>query len=483
MTSPILRIPEAADGEINQYLRLNEAIRLLESAGNDFAVIDLSSGNATLTESQSVRNFAIFVVGNSVPRVLTVRQAKRFFLVRNSGSSNLMVKLGSTELGLAANSASIFFSDGNANGLFLVGGGGGAGLINFSDNINFSIPNAVVKVAYFSAIDAGADLDVALIPKGAGAFMLSVPDNSPAGGAKRGGRAVDLQLARTVASQVASGTCSFVAGSGNTASGAYSVGLGVGNSVSASSGFVCGSANNVSSGGGNAVALGANNTVSANASVALGGGNTVSGANSFTAGQSNSVTADRGVAVGRGNVVAGYGAVAAGDNCTASGDYSFLSGSYSSSAGIHGKRAHAGGRFSVNGDAQKGGLVLRNSTASSTPAVLNSTGTTGSATNQLVLPNSGAFGVRGRVVARQNSTGDCAYWRFECLVSRGANAAATLLVGSAAVTAISSTAGATAWVVNVTADTVNGGVAVGVIGEAGKSIKWVCDLESVEVVG
>jgi hypothetical protein len=68
------------------------------------------------------------------------------------------------------------------------------------------------------------DSALVLTPKGAGAFILGPkPDGTTTGGNARGTRAVDLQLERAAATQVASGAGSTVSGGrNNTASGANS---------------------------------------------------------------------------------------------------------------------------------------------------------------------------------------------------------------------------------------------------------------------
>lgn len=71
-----------------------------------------------------------------------------------------------------------------------------------------------------------ADINIALAPKGLGSFTLRLPDATSAGGNARGQSAVDLQLTRNAATQVASGARSFVAGSYNTASAADSYAIG-----------------------------------------------------------------------------------------------------------------------------------------------------------------------------------------------------------------------------------------------------------------
>lgn len=126
MTTPILNIAEVADGQINQYLTYNEALRSLESAANDFYVVDLSSGNVTLTAGQFTRAVLFKSDGNTVARTLTAPASKRLFIVQNTGTAALTVKIGTTEIAVPIDSGSLFYSDGTANGLLAIAGGGGA---------------------------------------------------------------------------------------------------------------------------------------------------------------------------------------------------------------------------------------------------------------------------------------------------------------------------------------------------------------------
>mgnify|MGYP002621706536 CR=1 FL=1 len=70
---------------------------------------------------------------------------------------------------------------------------------------------------------ADASIGLALAPKGSGALSAQVPDNTTAGGNARGANAVDWQVLRSAAAQVASGAQSVVSGgAGNIADGAAS---------------------------------------------------------------------------------------------------------------------------------------------------------------------------------------------------------------------------------------------------------------------
>lgn len=159
-----------------------------------------------------------------------------------------------------------------------------------------------------------------LTPKGTGAFILGPkPDGTATGGNARGAGAVDLQISRTAATQVASASNSFVAGQNNTAS------TNVGN-----------------------VAIGTGNTASGAAgSIAIGNSNTASHV---------SIPA---VAFGWGNVSSGGGSGCLfGQNNTSSANYSQSIGNQSTADRL-GMDARANGRFAANGDAQRARFVLR----------------------------------------------------------------------------------------------------------------------------
>ncbi len=87
--------------------------------------------------------------------------------------------------------------------------------------------------------------DIMLVP-GGGALVTAIPDGGLTGGAARGAGAVDLQMSRTAATQVASGyAAAIVGGTGNAASADHCVVGGNSNTVSATSGTAFGFANTV----------------------------------------------------------------------------------------------------------------------------------------------------------------------------------------------------------------------------------------------
>lgn len=97
---------------------------------------------------------------------------------------------------------------------------------SFASLRNTTTPNTTVPVHAFSAQGAEANIDVAIVPKGTGAFSLAVPNGAVSGGNKRGVNAIDLQTSRVSADEVASGSQSVLLGSRSRASGTRSVAIG-----------------------------------------------------------------------------------------------------------------------------------------------------------------------------------------------------------------------------------------------------------------
>lgn len=342
--------------------------------------------------------------------------------------------------------------------------GGGGGLTNFTDAKNTAAPNATVPAVSLSVTITESIGDAVLRAKGDGATLAQIPDNSTIGGDKRGQRATDWQKSRNASGQVAQGNSSTISGGANNHALGFgsTIGGGVGNSTSGSQAAIAGGVGGVVSAINGFIGGGSNNTINSGADtgVILGGMNNLVLTNSTAAG----------VLGGSGN--------------TASGPYSSVLGGYQAvSRGIYGAEVRASGQFSTQGDAQRGRYIKRRSTTTATPATIGTDGSAGGATNQVILPNNSAYNFSGRVVARENATGDCGAWEFKGLIRRGANAAATALVAAVTPSVIAADAGAAAWVVAVTADTSNGGIAITVTGEASHTIRWVADIETVEVVG
>jgi len=106
----------------------------------------------------------------------------------------------------------------------------GGGAINFTTNITAGTlltGHSVSTNVTLSENTTATNSDLVLTPKGTGAFILGPkPDGTTEGGNIRGIGAVDLQLVKNAASNVASGIYSFIAGSRSTASAQESTAIG-----------------------------------------------------------------------------------------------------------------------------------------------------------------------------------------------------------------------------------------------------------------
>ena len=163
-------------------------------------------------------------------------------------------------------------------------------------------PNASVNVASLTAVTTTSNGDLAIVPKGTGALLGNIPTGTTAGGNKRGNYAVDWQLLRVAADQVASGIGATIGGGTNNKSTTFdsTVGGGTFNQATGIKSTVGGGGSNQATGNISTVAGGSSN-LSTNAQATIGGG--------------------------RFNAASGeYATIAGGFTSTASGNYTFIGG-------------------------------------------------------------------------------------------------------------------------------------------------------------
>ena len=233
---------------------------------------------------------------------------------------------------------------------------------------------------------------IALKPNGTGAIIASVPDGTTTGGNARGSAAIDFQMGRDNAIQVASGEQSIIAGGrANRASGLRSsvvggeygvasgnwsyVGGGNVNTASASySGVSSGSSNNATSNY-STISGGQSNTASTNTHATVVGGqsNTASGLKSVVGGNGNTTSGEASVSFGSGNVASARFATALGMSSRAYLYNQFSVGAVGSSFGFNvGSSQYSflvasaqgvlttGGTSSVTLDGDAGNLIIPN---------------------------------------------------------------------------------------------------------------------------
>ena len=260
--------------------------------------------------------------------------------------------------------------------------------------------------------------------------------------------------------------------------------------------------------------------------VVVGGGNNqATGSYSFiggggdagTAANRNSIAADWGVIVGgQGNSIGSagnYATIGGGLSNVANQTYSTVVGGRSNSAFSDGSTALGGyqnaanalmstvmGRYATSraiagnigfsacnapiatslGVSQSSLVILGRQTTDATATVLASDSSAAGSTNQVNLPNNSAYTFRGEVVSGVTGGGNSKSWVIEGLIKRGANAAATTLVGST-VTSMYADVGAATWTIALSADTTNGGLAVTFTGQASTTIRTVCQIRTTEM--
>ncbi len=279
---------------------------------------------------------------------------------------------------------------------------------------------------------------------------------------------------------------------------------GLSNSATASRSAVVGGNSNTASAGFSSVLCGDSNTAGGAYSSVIGGQSNTASSNfsSIVGGySSNASNISAGVFCGDTNTASSSNAVIlGGSNNTASGpNSSILAGFLNTSSGDHG--TVIGGRGGTNrgiagaitsapsiipvangvGFSQTSLVILGRTTTNATATVLASNTSAAGTTNQVILPNNSAYTFQGTCIANVTAGGTTSGWKFEGVIKRGANAASTTLVAAVTPTVIAQDAGAAAWVLAITADTTNGGIAVTVTGAAATTIRWVVKIETTEV--
>lgn len=299
------------------------------------------------------------------------------------------------------------------------GGSSGGGLLYWTEAENTAAPNATVYATSFIPSGAATNIDAVFLPKGSGSILAAIPDNTAAGGDKRGEYSVDLQLGRTAAGEVVTGDYSFAVGFGNEVSDNY------------------------------AAALGNTNIVSADSAVALGYLNTSSGIQSLTAGYNNIASESFTVAHG-----------------------------HSAVADKFGQASQASGIFTVQGDAQRGSYVLRGVTsdATSTEIFLNGTSLRITLVDYQTITFSVLITCRKAI-----GSGENAGYKIEGIINRDSGVGSVAFIGTPVVTILGETTGTMD--ATVTADTTNGALAVFVTGKASTGLQWVATVLTAEVIG
>ncbi len=255
-------------------------------------------------------------------------------------------------------------------------------------------------------------------------------DNTATGGNARGANAVDLQISRSAANQVASGLLSIAGGSANVVSGQSAVGFGISCTASSTSCIAIGNYCRATDYG--AMSLGINGFSSGNQAITISNGNSGATANALLS-----------IAIGEGSL----------------SDRQSLT-------------AWANGRFAANGDAQSIRILLRNKTTNATPTTLFSNGSS----TRLTIPSGKTLSADITISGiKSDGSAKATFWRKVVITNVGGTTTLDMEIkeydakDTAAVD------------VTITADDTNDALQINVTGVADETWRWVAIISGVEV--
>jgi hypothetical protein len=318
-----------------------------------------------------------------------------------------------------------------------------------ADNATAS-PNNTVNHASLQATGGTTNVSVSIVPKGAGAFCLAVPDGTTTGGNARGANSIDLQISRTAANQVA------------TQSGDIAIGVNNRVTCAAQPGIAIGSTNS-SLGLGTSIAIGRSNTA----------GDGFQNAAFVAIGVSNTANAFYGTAIGESNTASGAISIAMGFTNTSSGRASVATGIQAVS-NRQGQRSHQSAGFGATGDCQRVDFCLAAKTTNATPTLM----TLDLASARLTI-TSGKLNYFNILISGIKSDGSAsACYKRKVAIKNVAGT--TALVGTVETigTDIEDNASTD---VAITADNTNDALQINVTGIAAETWRWVAVVSGLEI--
>jgi len=341
------------------------------------------------------------------------------------------------------------------NAILRADGTGGTILQNSDIVIDDASTTTQANVAITNQHSAQANSALVLTPKGTGALIAGPkPNGAASGGNARGANAVDLQLSRTLATEVASNQYSVICGGyRNTASGVNSfIGGGFKSLASGSNSVIC---------GGGSAAGGVGNTCSSDYGfVGSGVLNIAANLESAVVGGSDNQASNDFVFIG------------CGDDNRATGNLSSILGGYSALSDRYSMQSHAAGLFAVRGDAQRARFVLRCKTTTNSAVELFLDGSS----TRLTIPSGKVLALTINICGISSTGGAVAHYMRQYALK---NVAATTSEVYAPVTIGTDNAAGTS--IALSASDASDALIVSVTGTASTIWRWVASVDAVEI--
>jgi hypothetical protein len=360
------------------------------------------------------------------------------------------------------------------------------GLTYFTEAQNTTAPNATVPVDSLTAVTGTTNGDFAIIPKGAGAILARVPDNTGTGGNKRGQYALDLsRTAGASGAYIAAGNYDIILGGTRNSSstgGAAFIANGDYNSVTGVYGTILNGNNNSVTGARGIVLNGWYSQANgANALAGAGLYNYANGSNSVALCNGTTASGNGAMSIGIATLGSGANSFSGGNGSTADAINGFAIGDYGHTLGIRNKFAIGGSGWGL-GATQAGIVQLDGRTTNTTPTVLlaNTQNAGGIlASTQFTLPNNSLMRVKGSIQGKQSGSTNVGVWDFDAVLVRGTTASTmTVVISNINVVTNIPVFGTP----TITANTSLGCMTVTVTGIATTNIQWACRIDSTETL-
>lgn len=209
--------------------------------------------------------------------------------------------------------------------------------------------------------------------------------------------------------------------------------------------------------------------------IAIGGCNLVTNTRGTAIGCGNTISGSTGLALGADHCVSGSYAAALGGYCTCSAaTYTTTFGPFSC-ASVQNSFVYGAKAFFEIGGAQGGTYLLWADTTDATSEILNSSGGTAGATNQIVASTDTAVTFDGTITAIKQGGAEYGSWKIEGLL---VNDGGTTTLPNSIITTIHNNFG---WNLAVGPDNTNNALNITVTGAASTNIRWLANIRTTEI--